>query len=52
MKTKLVFSWALAILVVTMGACSSSDDSIKEMSPEPPEIEQFVMPRSETFIFS
>lgn len=52
MKTKLVFSWALAILVVTMGACSSSDDSIEEMSPEPPEIEQFVMPRSETFTFS
>ena len=54
MKTKVKFSWVLAILLI-LGSCSDSDDSMGGVTvlpdPDPDPDPVFVFPKSETFTF-
>ena len=51
MKTKVKFSWVFAILLI-LGSCSGSDDSMGEVTVLPDPDPVFVFPKSETFTFS
>lgn len=51
MKTKLRFSWVIAILLI-IGSCSNSDNSIEKMPKDPPVKDEFGSSRSKTFTFS